>query len=68
MALIELCDSDGISCEELVICVDRQLKVEDRQLWIKNLRWVGFEATTLADWTDSGDITSDKWLFFSMET
>jgi Ornithine decarboxylase antizyme len=68
MALIELCNSEALACEEFVICVDRQLKSEDRQVWVKNLRWVGFEAGTLADWTDGADITSDKWLFFSMET
>jgi len=68
MALIELCDMDEIGCSELVICVDRQLKLTDQQAWMKNLRWVGFEATTLADWTDYGEITSNKWQFFMMET
>jgi Ornithine decarboxylase antizyme len=68
MALIELCDSNEVDCSELVICIDRELKVADRQAWMKNFRWVGFEPTTLADWTDYGDITSDKWQFFILET
>jgi hypothetical protein len=68
MALIELCDSEDIHCSELFICVDRDLKVADREAWMKNLHWVGFEATTLGDWTDYSNITSNKWLFFMMET
>ncbi len=68
MALIELCELREVGCSELFICVDRQLRVADREAWMKNLRWVGFEPATLADWTDRGNVTSDRWLFFMMET
>jgi hypothetical protein len=67
MALIELCDADELGCSELVICVDRELKLGDLEAWMKNLRWIGFDTFTLADWTDYGEITSKKWLFFSMD-
>jgi len=66
IALIDLCDASGVECDSMYVCVDRRLKGNEHKSLLKDLRWVGFEATTLADWTIHEDITSDRWIFVSM--
>lgn len=34
---------------------------------MRDLGWVGFEAVTLAEWTESDAIVSDRWMFLSMD-
>jgi len=67
MALIDLCDARGVNCSSIYVCLDRRLKSDEYASLMKDLRWVGFEPTTLADWTIYEDITSDRWTFLSME-
>jgi hypothetical protein len=68
MALLELCEVDYFSCYRLVVCIDRQAGYMARDTLVKDLGWIGFSLTTLDDFTDSGELTSDKWLFMDMET
>jgi len=67
MALIDLCDAHGINCSSIYVCLDRRLNDNDYASLMKDLRWVGFEPTTLADWTIYEDITSNRWTLLSME-
>ncbi|KAK1980918.1 ornithine decarboxylase antizyme [Colletotrichum cereale] len=66
MALMELVDGP-LDCQHLVICVDRGIEQEDAKSLMKSLQWVGFELTTLDHWARDVDVTSDQWLFMSME-
>jgi hypothetical protein len=68
MALLELCEVDYYSCDRLVVCIDRHADPMARNILVKDLGWIGFSLTTLDDFTDSGELTSDKWLFMDMET
>lgn len=67
-ALLELCDVDYFSCDRLVLCIDRQSDKMARATLTKDLGWIGFSLTTLDDFSETGEITSDKWLFMDMET
>ncbi|GJC98225.1 ornithine decarboxylase antizyme [Colletotrichum higginsianum] len=66
MALMELVDGP-LNCQHLVICVDRGIEEEDAKSLMKSLQWVGFELTTLDHWARDVDVTSNQWLFMSME-
>jgi len=67
MALIEF-SSSAFECEQLVICVDRDIIEADSKALMKSLRWVGFELVTLQMWSKGKSIpTSNKWLFLGME-
>ena len=66
MALIELA-STTFECEDLVICLDRDMEINDAQALMKSLRWVGFDLVTLDNWARERDVTSEKWLFLGME-
>jgi hypothetical protein len=66
LALIELCSDLEINCSELNLCIDRH--IPDAGPLMKSFGWVGFEASTLAEWTDGGDIISERWLFLTLET
>ena len=66
MALIELAES-VFAVGQVVICVDRAVPEEDRKAFMKNLRWVGFEPTTLDMWANALDVTSKKWLLLGLE-
>jgi len=67
MALIELASS-AFECEQLVICMDRDIEEVDMKSLMKSLRWVGFELVTLEMWSKGAtDSTSDKWIFLGME-
>jgi hypothetical protein len=69
MTLLDLRDAPGIECSEIVICVDRDMEPQESQMLIKNLGWVGFELTTLDEWSQtSDDLISPKWLFLSLES
>lgn len=68
MALLELCELDSFSCDRLVVCIDRQTNQPARNTLTKDLGWIGFSLTTLDDFSETGDITSEKWLFMDMET
>jgi len=68
MALLELCEVDHFSCDRLVVCIDRQTDQLARETLTKDLGWIGFSLTTLGEFTASGDVTSEKWLFMDMET
>jgi len=67
MALIDLCDAPGVKCSNIYVCLDRRLKMSEYTTLMKDLRWVGFEPTTLADWTVYENITSDRWTLLSLE-
>lgn len=67
MALLELCEVPGFDCSRLVVCLDRQVESEDTKGLMRDLGWVGFEAVTLAKWTESEEILSAQWMFLSME-
>lgn len=69
MALLELAGTPEFSCENLVACLDRETDTkEDHDDLVRDLGWVGFEPTTLEPWSPGAvDITSDRWLFLSME-
>lgn len=66
MALIELAGT-AFECEDLVICLDRNMEINDAQALMKSLRWVGFELITLDKWAKERDVTSQEWLFLGME-
>lgn len=66
MALIELAET-VFAVNQVVICLERSISDIDRKAFMKNLRWVGFEAITLDTWADALDVTSNKWLFLGME-
>jgi hypothetical protein len=68
MALLELCEVDYFSCDRLVLCIDRQAEPTARDTVVKDLGWIGFSLTTLDDFSDGAELTSDKWLFMDMET
>lgn len=66
MALIELAD-EVFAVSQVVICVDRLIPEGDRSTFLKSLRWVGFELTTLDMWSHQLDTTSDNWLLMGLE-
>ncbi|KZL70070.1 ornithine decarboxylase antizyme [Colletotrichum tofieldiae] len=66
MALMELVDGP-LDCQHLVVCIDRGIEEEDAKSLMKSLQWVGFELTTLDHWARDVDVTSNQWLFMSME-
>lgn len=66
MALIELAD-EVFAVSQVVVCVDRSIPDGDRSAFLKSLRWVGFELTTLDMWSSQLDTTSDKWLLMGLE-
>jgi hypothetical protein len=68
MALLELCEVDYFSCDRLVVCIDRHAEATGRDTLVKDLGWIGFSLTTLDDFSETGELTSDKWLFMDMET
>jgi hypothetical protein len=68
MALLELCEVNSLSCDRLIVCIDRQADTTTRDTVVKDLGWIGFGLTTLDDFSDAGELTSDKWLFMDMET
>ena len=68
MALLELCELDHFSCSRLVVSIDRDTDSLARDTLVKDLGWIGFELTTLQDFSAEGDVISDKWLFLEMET
>jgi hypothetical protein len=68
MALLELCNVPAFDCSQLIACLDRSLPTADMTGLQRDLGWVGFELATLATWTDSDDIVSNRWLFLSMDT
>jgi hypothetical protein len=68
MALLELCEVDHFSCDRLVVCIDRHAEQMGRDSIVKDLGWIGFSLTTLDDFSETGELTSDKWLFMDMET
>jgi hypothetical protein len=51
-----------------VVCIDRHADQVARDALTKDLGWIGFSLATLDEWTDSGDLTSDRWMFMDMET
>lgn len=67
MALLELCSVPEFACAHLVACLDRRLPTNDMRGLRRDLGWVGFEPATLAEWTDSDDIISTRWLLLGME-
>lgn len=68
MALLELCSVPAFDCSQLIACLDRRLPTTDMTGLQRDLGWVGFELATLAVWTDSDDIVSNRWLFLGMDT
>jgi hypothetical protein len=68
MALLELCEQDPFSCDRLVLCIDRRADAYARDNLTKDLGWIGFGLTTLVEFSDGKELTSEKWLFMDMET
>ncbi|CAI6335530.1 unnamed protein product [Periconia digitata] len=68
MALLELCDIPYFSCPRLMLSIDRDTATSDMDALVKDLGWIGFQLTTLSDFSDDVDLISDKWLFMDMET
>ena len=68
MALLELCEVDYFSCDRLVLCIDRQVGQAARNNMTKDLGWIGFGLTTLDEFSEGEELTSEKWLFMDMET
>jgi hypothetical protein len=67
-ALLELCSISDFDCSRLVACLDRQSGAEETNALMRDLGWVGFEPLTLAEWTNTDDIISNRWVFLGMET
>jgi len=67
MALLELCNVSDFDCTRLVVCLDRILRSTDVKGLMRDLGWVGFEPLTLADWTDSENIVSDRWIYLGID-
>ncbi|EME42180.1 hypothetical protein DOTSEDRAFT_73113 [Dothistroma septosporum NZE10] len=68
MSLLELSTSDHFDCTQLVICVDRTACPSDVQDLNKSLGWVGFELSTLDDWSRSStSCISDRYIFLGMD-
>lgn len=67
MALLELCDLSYFSCSRLVTCLDRHTESRAMDALVKDLGWIGFQLTTLDDWTRSDLITSGRWFFMDMD-
>lgn len=67
MALMELCEVDHFSCGRLVLCIDRHVGQAARNNLTKDLGWIGFGLTTLDEFSQGEELTSDKWLFMDME-
>lgn len=67
MSLLELSSGDDFECSKLVVCVDRAAEGEDVKDLTRDLGWVGFELTTLDEWSNTPACISKKWLFLEME-
>ncbi|OCK82800.1 hypothetical protein K432DRAFT_292428 [Lepidopterella palustris CBS 459.81] len=67
IALLELCDTPHFSCSRLIVCLDRHTESSAMKALTRDLGWVGFGITTLDDWTRGDEITSDSWVFMSMD-
>ena len=67
MALIELADSAGLGCSQLVVCLSRLADAAELNGLMRDLRWVGFGLVTLAAWTQRPEMTSEEWLFLGMD-
>lgn len=67
MALLELCDISYFGCSRLVVCIDRHTEARVSEALTKDLGWIGFQLTTLDDFTQQDEITSEKWLFMDMD-
>jgi hypothetical protein len=68
MALLELCEVDYFACDRLVVCIDRHADATARDALAKDLGWIGFSLTTLDEYSETGELTSDTWLFMEMDT
>lgn len=67
MALLELCEAPYFTCSRLIVCIDRHSDPRARDALTKDLGWIGFQLTTLVDFTQADAITSDRWLFMDMD-
>ena len=69
MSLLELATSSHFDCSQLVICVDRTASPSDVQDLNKSLGWVGFELSTLDEWTGRTTTSSisDQYIFLGMD-
>jgi hypothetical protein len=67
MALLELCDLEYFSCSRLVACLDRGTEAFALDALTKNLGWIGFQLTTLIEFSQDDEIMSDRWLFMDMD-
>lgn len=67
MAIIELTSAATVECERLIVCLERNPDDSPDPTLMRDLRWVGFEPTSLARWSDGFDMTSDRWMFLGMD-
>lgn len=68
MALLELCAVDYFDCSRLVVSIDRHTEQKSLETLSKDLGWIGFQLTTLREFTEEGDVISNEWLFMEMDT
>jgi hypothetical protein len=67
MALMELAECKGFDCSELVVCLPRSMEADQQQGLVRDLGWVGFDLSTLAQWCGGNPIISKDWLFLSVD-
>jgi hypothetical protein len=68
MAMIELAGADGLQCEQLMVCVERDMAAAELRSLVRDLGWVGFEAETLASFSGAADeLISARWLFMVLD-
>jgi len=68
MALIELAGADGLQCEQLLVCIERDMAAAESRSLMRDLGWVGFEAATLATFSGVADnLISPRWLFMELD-
>jgi hypothetical protein len=66
IAFIELAEGP-LDCSQVVICLDRIIPEDEAKTLMRSFQWVGFDLTTLDHWAKGVDVTSDRWLFLSMD-
>jgi len=69
MALIELASTPALPpCDQMVVCFDREEEETPvTKALLRDLGWIGFELSTLEDWAEGLELTSNKWLFVAMD-
>lgn len=67
MTILELASSEHFECDRLIVCVDRSADETEVRDLTKSLGWVGFDLTTLDEWTTARGCVSDRYIFLAMD-